>query len=134
MVQAISVDKLFLVDQTTPAQERVDAAVKRVQKSTPSAKVAIAPGEGKHKGGGQDGGGKKNGRESSSTSSSRNNNDNSFPSLPRDSEEASAKGGSREESWVGTLAPFVSPAACPSISLQTVPRSKTLESAHGGCA
>ena len=32
VVHAFSVGKLFLVDQTTPTQERIDAAVKRVQK------------------------------------------------------------------------------------------------------
>ena len=36
-------DALFLVDQSIPTQERIDAAVKRVQKMTSSAKVAIAP-------------------------------------------------------------------------------------------
>ncbi len=58
VVQAISDDKLYLVNQTTPTHERIDAAVKRVQNSTPSANDAIAPGGGKHKRGGQDGGGK----------------------------------------------------------------------------
>ena len=59
VVQAFSGDKLYLVDQTTPTQERIDAAVKRVQKSTPSAKVAIAPEGGEHKRGGRDEGDKK---------------------------------------------------------------------------
>jgi len=59
LVQAFSGNKLYLVDRTTPTHERIDAAVKRVKKSTPLAKVAIAPGKGKHKGGGRDGGGKK---------------------------------------------------------------------------
>ena len=63
MVQASSGDKLYLVEQATPTHERIDAAVKRVQKSTPSAKVALAPGLGKHKGGGHDGGGKKKWKE-----------------------------------------------------------------------
>ena len=58
VVQAFSGDKLYLVDQTTPTQERIDAAVNRVQKSTPLANAAIAPGGGKHKRGGHDGGGK----------------------------------------------------------------------------
>ncbi len=89
----------------------------------------------------------KNGREQSSinnNSNSNNNNNNSnnnsiitnnsccFPRFfPRDSEEASAKVGSREESWVGAVAPFVSPTAFLGTSLQTVPRSETLESSHG---
>jgi len=59
VVQALSGDKLYLVDETTPTHERIDAAVKRVLKSTPLDKAAIAPGGGKHKGGGQDGSGKK---------------------------------------------------------------------------
>ena len=36
-------DKLFLVDQSLPTQERIDAAIKRVQKMTASAKASIAP-------------------------------------------------------------------------------------------
>jgi len=72
---------------------------------------------------------RRNGREQSNS-----NNNNNFLSVPRDSDEASAKGGSREESWVGALAPFVSYAACLGISLQIVPRSETLESTHGWCA
>ena len=76
---------------------------------------------------------RKNRRESN-ISSINNNNNNIFLSFPRDLEEASAKGGSREESLVGALSPFVSLAACLGISLQTVPRSKTLESAHVRCA
>ena len=63
---------------------------------------------------------RKNGREINS-SSNNNNINNSFLSFPRDSEEASAKEGIREESWVGALAPFVSHAVCLGISLQTVP-------------
>ena len=59
VVQALSGDKLYVVDHTTPTKERIDAAVKRVQKSTLSSKAAIAPGEGKLKGGGPDGGGKR---------------------------------------------------------------------------
>ncbi len=77
--QAFSGDKFYLVDQTTPTKERIDAVVKMVQKSTPSAKVANAPGEGKHKGGGQDGDGKKNGREKSSTNSSKSSSGCCFP-------------------------------------------------------
>ncbi len=53
--------------------------------------------------------------------------------FPRDSEEASAKGGSREESWVGELTPFVLHAACLGISLQAVPRSNHLGQLMG-CA
>ena len=59
LVQAFSGDKLYLVDHTTPTQDWIDESVKRVQKSTPSTKVTIAPGEGKHTGGDHDGGGKK---------------------------------------------------------------------------
>jgi hypothetical protein len=43
VVQSFTRDKLFLVDQTLPTQERIDAAVKRVQKMTASTKAAIAP-------------------------------------------------------------------------------------------
>ena len=45
------------MDQSLPTQERVDAAVKRVQKLTSAAKAAIAPGGAK----GNSGGGKKDG-------------------------------------------------------------------------
>ena len=43
VVQAFSGDKLFLVDQSLPTQERIDAAIKRVQNMSASAKAAIAP-------------------------------------------------------------------------------------------
>ena len=80
----------------------------------------------------------RNGRKSSSNNNhhhnTNSNNNNNFLSFPRDSEEVSAKGGSQEESWMGAVAPFVSPAASLGVSLQTVPRSKTLESAHERCA
>ena len=48
-------DKLYPVDLSLPTQERVDAAVKRVQKLTSASKAAIAPGGAK----GNSGGGKK---------------------------------------------------------------------------
>ena len=57
VVTAFTGDKVYLVDQSLPTQERVDAAVKRVQKLTSAAKVAIAPGGAK----GNSGGGKKDG-------------------------------------------------------------------------
>jgi hypothetical protein len=57
VVTAFTGDKLYLVDQSLPTQERVDAAVKRVQKLTSAAKAAIAPGGSK----GNSGGGKKDG-------------------------------------------------------------------------
>ena len=56
VVAAFTGDKLYLVDQSLPTQERVDAAVKRVQKLTSASKAAIAPGGNKKVGGG---GGKK---------------------------------------------------------------------------
>ncbi len=61
MVIAFTGDSLFLVDQSVPTQERIDAAVKRVPKMPPSAKVVIAPSGTKEKrgGGGGEGGGKK---------------------------------------------------------------------------
>jgi hypothetical protein len=52
MVTAFTRVSLFLVDQTVPTQERIEAAVKRVPKMTPSAIVAIAPPSNKGKGGG----------------------------------------------------------------------------------
>jgi hypothetical protein len=96
----------------------------------------MAPGGWKHKGGGHDRGGKKKRKGKIGNNSSNNNRsiNNNFLKFSRDSEEVSAKGGSREVSWVGAVAPFVSLATCPGISLQTVPRSKTLESAHVRCA
>jgi hypothetical protein len=61
VVTALTGDSLFLVDQSIPTQERIDAAVKRVQKMTSSAKAAITPSGAKGKGGGGcgEGGGKK---------------------------------------------------------------------------
>jgi hypothetical protein len=59
VVTAFTGDKLYLVDQSLPTQERVDAAVKRVQKLTSASKAAIAPGGGKwNSGGGKKDGGK----------------------------------------------------------------------------
>ena len=59
VVAAFSGDKLYLVDQSLPTQERVDAAVKRVQKLTTASKAAIAPGGTKRdSAGGKKGGGK----------------------------------------------------------------------------
>jgi hypothetical protein len=52
---------------------------------------------------------RRNGRESSNNSIITNN--ISCLSFLRDSEEVSAKGGSREEFWVGAVARFVSPPA-----------------------
>jgi hypothetical protein len=49
-VIAFTRDSLFLVDQYIPTQERIDAAIKRVQKMTSSAKAAIAPPDAKGKG------------------------------------------------------------------------------------
>ena len=43
VVTAFTGDKLYLVDQSLPTQERVDTAVKRVQKQTAASKAAIAP-------------------------------------------------------------------------------------------
>ena len=57
IVTAFTGDKLYLVDQSLPTQERVDAAVKRVQKLTTASKAAIAPGGAK----GDSSGGKKDG-------------------------------------------------------------------------
>ncbi len=61
VVTAFTGDSLFLVDQSIPTQERIDAAVTRVQKMTSPAKAAIAPpgATGKGGGGGGEGGGKK---------------------------------------------------------------------------
>jgi hypothetical protein len=58
VVAAFTGDKLYLVDQSLPTQERVDAAVKRVQKLTSASKAAIAPGGAKDNssGGKKDGG------------------------------------------------------------------------------
>jgi secreted Zn-dependent insulinase-like peptidase len=42
VVNAFTRDKLYLVDQSLPTHERIDAAVKRVQKMTPSDKITIA--------------------------------------------------------------------------------------------
>jgi len=42
VVTAFTGDSLFLVDQSIPTQERIDAAVNRVQKMTFSAKATIA--------------------------------------------------------------------------------------------
>ena len=63
-VNAFTGDKLFLMDQILPTQERIDAAVKRVQKTPPSARAAISPpgskqGEDSASGGGGGGGGNK---------------------------------------------------------------------------
>ena len=44
VVTAFTGDKLYLVDLSLPTQERLDAAVKRVQKLTTASKAAIAPG------------------------------------------------------------------------------------------
>ena len=73
---------------------------------------------------------RRSGKESSSNHTNNNSN-NSCLNFLRDSEEGSAKGGSREEFWVGVVAPFVSHAACHGISLQNVPKSRTPESDHG---
>ena len=43
VVTAFTGDSLFLVDQSIPTQEIIDAVAKRVQKMTSSAKAAIAP-------------------------------------------------------------------------------------------
>ncbi len=60
VVTAFTGDLLYMVDQTVPTQTRIDEAVKRVQKSTPSAKDAIAPPGSKGNGGvGGEGGGKR---------------------------------------------------------------------------
>jgi len=60
-VTAFTGDKLYLVDQSLPTKERVDAAVKRVQKLTSASKVAILPGgaEGNSCGGKKDAGKRK---------------------------------------------------------------------------
>jgi len=52
VVIAFTGDSLFLVDQSIPTQEMIDAAVKRVKKTTPLAKATIAPSGTKRKGGG----------------------------------------------------------------------------------
>jgi hypothetical protein len=44
VVAAFTGDKLYLVDQSLPTHEMVDAAVKRVQKLTSVSKATIAPG------------------------------------------------------------------------------------------
>ena len=41
VVNAFTGDKLYLVDQSLSTHDMIDAAVKRVQKMTPSARVAI---------------------------------------------------------------------------------------------
>ena len=43
VANAFTGDKLCLVDQSLPTHDRIDAAVKRVHKMTPSARVAIDP-------------------------------------------------------------------------------------------
>jgi hypothetical protein len=43
VLNAFTGDKLYMVGQSLPTKERIDAAVKRVQKMTPSARAAIAP-------------------------------------------------------------------------------------------
>jgi hypothetical protein len=57
VVTALTGDKLYFIDQSLPTQERVDAALKRVQKLTSASKAAIAPGAAK----GNSSGGKKDG-------------------------------------------------------------------------
>ena len=57
VVTAFTGDLLYMVDQSVPTQKRIDEAVKRVQKSSASAKAAIAPPGTKGKGG--EGGGKR---------------------------------------------------------------------------
>jgi hypothetical protein len=52
VVVAFTGNSPFLVDQSIPTQERIDAAVKRVPKMTSSAKAAIALPGTKEKGGG----------------------------------------------------------------------------------
>ena len=69
---------------------------------------------------------RRNGRESSNINNSNIYSCNCLNFL-RDSEEGSAKGGSREEFWAGAVAAFVSHAACQGISQQIVPKSRTLE-------
>ena len=51
MVATFTGDSIFLADQSIPTNEIIEAAVKRVQKRTSSAKVAIAPPGAKGKGG-----------------------------------------------------------------------------------
>jgi hypothetical protein len=48
VVDAFTRDKLYLVNQSLPTQETIDAAVKRVPKMTPSARATIAPPGDKH--------------------------------------------------------------------------------------
>jgi hypothetical protein len=43
VVNAFTGDKLYMVDQSLPTHDRIDAAVKRVQEMTPSTMVVIAP-------------------------------------------------------------------------------------------
>jgi hypothetical protein len=63
VVIAFTGDQLYLVDQSLPTHERIDAAVKRVHKMTPSSRAAISPpGSKQGKGsasGGEGGGGSK---------------------------------------------------------------------------
>ena len=69
VVNALTGDKLYLVDQSIPTRDRTDAAVKQVQKMTPSAGVVIAPPEAKQGkgtarcGGGTSGSGESNARD-----------------------------------------------------------------------
>jgi hypothetical protein len=48
VVNVFTRDKLYPKDQSLPTQERIDAAVKRVQKMTMSARATIAPPGAKH--------------------------------------------------------------------------------------
>ena len=50
VVMAFTKDMLYMMDQSIPTQERIDTALKRVQKSTPFAKPSITPPESKGKG------------------------------------------------------------------------------------
>jgi hypothetical protein len=61
VVTAFTGDSIFLVDQSIPTHERIDAAVKRVQKMTSSTKAVIAPpgAKGKREGECGEGGGKR---------------------------------------------------------------------------
>ncbi len=78
-------DKLFFVDLSLSTQERIDAAVKRVQKMTPSARVAIAPiaaKQGKGTSGGGGGDGNKKSREGRPSGHHQQNGQQQPPSLP----------------------------------------------------
>jgi hypothetical protein len=80
VVTTFTGDLLFLVDQSRPTQERIDAAVKRARKMNSSAKVAIALPGAKVKGG--SGGGEGDGKRKKWTGKQQQKQHQQPPSFP----------------------------------------------------